>query len=196
MSDNYTAKEADGTTRTFRATDSGSVLTPQHHVASVPADPFGTTADAAVTAGATGSISAKLRSISRDLVANIVLAAGTNLIGIVTPYAARANAVSGTTASVTDTTSTQVIAGVSSNYLRIGQVTVQNSHASVDTWVLLQDGSGGTTLYSIFAPHGGGGAALTFPMGLLVPTVATGLFFACVTTGTATRVSAAGYKEL
>jgi hypothetical protein len=50
-------------------------------VLTVPTDPFGATADAAVTAGATGSISAKLRSISRDLVANIVLAAGTNAIG-------------------------------------------------------------------------------------------------------------------
>lgn len=50
-------------------------------IVSVPTDPFGATADAAVTAGATGSISAKLRSISRDLVANIVLAAGTNAIG-------------------------------------------------------------------------------------------------------------------
>lgn len=42
---------------------------------------LGAIADAAVSAGATGSISAKLRSISRDLVANIVLAAGTNAIG-------------------------------------------------------------------------------------------------------------------
>lgn len=50
-------------------------------VTRVPSDPFGATADVAVTAGATGSISAKLRSISRDLVANIVLAAGTNAIG-------------------------------------------------------------------------------------------------------------------
>lgn len=50
-------------------------------VLTVPADPFGANADAAVTAGATGSISAKLRSISRDIVANIVLAAGTNAIG-------------------------------------------------------------------------------------------------------------------
>jgi len=41
----------------------------------------GAIADAAVTAGASGSISAKLRSISRDLIANIVLAAGTNIIG-------------------------------------------------------------------------------------------------------------------
>ncbi len=43
----------------------------------------GAIADAAVTAGATGSISAKLRSISRDLVANIVLAAGSAIIGLV-----------------------------------------------------------------------------------------------------------------
>lgn len=50
-------------------------------IVTVPTDPFGATADAAVTAGATGSISAKLRSISRDLVANIVLAAGANAIG-------------------------------------------------------------------------------------------------------------------
>lgn len=50
-------------------------------IVTVPADPFGANADAAVAAGAAGSISAKLRSISRDLVANIVLAAGTNAIG-------------------------------------------------------------------------------------------------------------------
>ena len=50
-------------------------------VATVPVDPFGENADAAVAAGAAGSISAKLRSISRDLVANIVLATGANIIG-------------------------------------------------------------------------------------------------------------------
>ena len=41
----------------------------------------GAAGDAAVAAGATGSLSAKLRAISRDLVANIVLAAGTAIIG-------------------------------------------------------------------------------------------------------------------
>jgi hypothetical protein len=41
----------------------------------------GATTDAVVAAGATGSLSAKLRAISRDIVANIVLAAGTNVIG-------------------------------------------------------------------------------------------------------------------
>lgn len=45
---------------------------------------LGAIADAAVAAGAAGSLSAKLRSISRDLVANIVLAAGAAVIGAVT----------------------------------------------------------------------------------------------------------------
>lgn len=49
---------------------------------------FGDTTDAAVTAGATGTIAAKLRSISRDLVANIVLAAGENHIGQVSGHSA------------------------------------------------------------------------------------------------------------
>src|SRR6185503_10818913 len=44
-------------------------------VKAVPADPFGANADAAVTAGATGSISAKLRSISRDI-GSLVVAIG------------------------------------------------------------------------------------------------------------------------
>lgn len=44
----------------------------------------GATSDAVVAAGAAGSLSAKLRAISRDLVANIVLAAGANVIGAVT----------------------------------------------------------------------------------------------------------------
>lgn len=41
----------------------------------------GASADAVIAAGAAGTLSAKLRAISRDLVANIVLAAGTNTIG-------------------------------------------------------------------------------------------------------------------
>lgn len=48
----------------------------------------GATGDAAVAAGATGSLSAKLRSISRDIVANIVLAAGENHIGQVSGHSA------------------------------------------------------------------------------------------------------------
>jgi hypothetical protein len=45
---------------------------------------YGASSDVAVTAGAAGSISAKLRSISRDLVGGIVLQPGANVIGAVT----------------------------------------------------------------------------------------------------------------
>jgi len=57
-------------------------------VLTVPADPFGANADAAVAAGATGSISAKLRRATQgleDLKTAIVLAAGSNTIGAVSP---------------------------------------------------------------------------------------------------------------
>lgn len=53
-------------------------------VTSVPADPFGANADAAVAAGATGSIQAKLRRLTQgveDLKTLIVLGAGNNNIG-------------------------------------------------------------------------------------------------------------------
>lgn len=56
-------------------------------VTSVPADPFGANADAAVAAGAAGSIQAKLRRATQgleDLKTAIVLAAGTNGIGKLT----------------------------------------------------------------------------------------------------------------
>jgi hypothetical protein len=45
---------------------------------------YGATTDAAVAAGAAGSVSAKLRSMSRDIVGGIVLQAGANIIGAVT----------------------------------------------------------------------------------------------------------------
>ena len=56
-------------------------------VLTVPADPFGANADAAVAAGAAGSIQAKLRRATQgleDLKTSIVLAAGTNGIGKLT----------------------------------------------------------------------------------------------------------------
>ena len=53
---------------------------------------------------------------------------------------------SGGTAAMTGTTSRSVIAGTASNYLYIYSCSVNNTHASVDTLVDLQDGSGGTVL--------------------------------------------------
>lgn len=66
----------------------------------------GTIADAAVAAGATGTISAKLRAISRDIVANIVLKAGSAIIGQVS--------VDQTTPGTTDSVTVKASVGIGS----------------------------------------------------------------------------------
>jgi len=104
------------------------------------------------------------------------------------------NIVRGVTAAMTATTSTSVIAAPASglrNY--ITSVTVGNSHATVGTFVNLQDGSGGTTIWTIPAASVFGGATISFSPPLRQPTTATALFCACVTTGSNTIVSANGY---
>jgi hypothetical protein len=122
----------------------------------------------------------------------------TDLVGklIVLPYANPENFVSGAiTSAMTGTTSTSLIAAPASglrNY--ITQITVSNSHATVGTDIVIQDGSGGTTLYVIPAGVTYGGATLTFPTPLRQPTTATAIYCANVTTGSSTKVSASGYK--
>lgn len=121
-----------------------------------------------------------------------------DLVGklIVLPYANPENFVSGTISSaMTGTTSTSLIAAPAAglrNY--ITQITVSNSHATVGTDIIIQDGSGGTTLYVIPAAAVYGGAVLTFPTPLRQPTTATAIYCANVTTGSSTKVSASGYK--
>lgn len=115
---------------------------------------------------------------------------------IVLPYANPENFVSGCISSaMTSTTSTSLIAAPASglrNY--ITQITVSNSHATVGTDIVIQDGSGGATLYVIPAAAVYGGASITFPTPLRQPTTATAIYCANVTTGSSTKVSASGYK--
>jgi len=121
-----------------------------------------------------------------------------DLVGklIVLPYANPENFVSGAiTSAMTGTTSTSLIAAPASglrNY--ITQITVSNSHATVGTDVVIQDGNAGTTLYTIPAAAVYGGAVVTFPTPLRQPTTATAIYCANVTTGASTKVSATGYK--
>ena len=112
------------------------------------------------------------------------------------PYANPENFVSGAiTSAMTGTTTTSLIAAPASglrNY--ITQITVSNAHATQGTDIIIQDGSGGTTLYTIPAAANYGGATLSFPTPLRQPTTATAIFCANVTTGASTKVSASGYK--
>jgi hypothetical protein len=119
-----------------------------------------------------------------------------DLVGklIVLPYANPENFVSGT-ATATDTTSTSLIAspgGSLRNY--ITQFTVWNSSAT-NTYIKIQDGSGGTTLYTLPCPTVGG-SVITLPTPLRQPTTATAIFFAANASANAVFISASGYKGL
>lgn len=122
----------------------------------------------------------------------------TDLVGklIVLPYANPENFVSGAiTSAMTGTTSTSLVAAPGSglrNY--ITQITVSNSHATVGTNMLVQDGNGGTTLYTIPAAAVYGGATITFPVPLRQPTTNTAIYIQNETTGASTKASATGYK--
>lgn len=121
-----------------------------------------------------------------------------DLVGklIVLPYANPENFVSGAiTTAMTGTTSTSLVAAPAAglrNY--ITTIICSNSHATVGTDIIIQDGSGGTTLLTIPAAAVYGGAVITLPTPLRQPTTATAIYCANVTTGASTKVSAVGYK--
>lgn len=115
---------------------------------------------------------------------------------VVMPYANNENFVSGAiTTAMTGTTSTSLVAAPAAglrNY--ITTIIVSNAHGTVGTDVVIQDGSGGTTLMTIPAAAVYGGAVITLPIPLRQPTTATAIYCANVTTGASTKVSAVGYK--
>jgi hypothetical protein len=122
----------------------------------------------------------------------------TDMVGkqITLPYSNPENFVSGAiTTAMTGTTSTSLVAAPGAglrNY--ITTIIVSNAHATVGTDVIIQDGSGGTTLLTIPAAAAYGGAAIPLPTPLRQPTANTALFCANVTTGASTKLSAVGYK--
>jgi len=113
---------------------------------------------------------------------------------IVLPYANKENFVQGTTSAMTGTTSTSLIAGVASNNLYITHLSCVNSHATVGTFVSIQDGTGGTIIDTLAAAAVYGGHSNTYPVPLKVPTAGNGIFVADVTTGANVICSAQGYS--
>lgn len=111
---------------------------------------------------------------------------------IVLPYANPENFLNGTTAAITDTTSTQVIAAQSTGIrIYVTSILVTNSHATVGTFVKILDGA--SIIYEGFAAAVGGGFSVSLPVPLR-GTAATALNAQCVTTGSNVIVSCAGYK--
>lgn len=113
----------------------------------------------------------------------------------VTPYAPLANVVVGHTADITNTTATTVIAAPGASlHIYLTHILIQNSHATVGTWVNVTEETSGTVLYTVYAGPLGGGASITLPVPIQVPTANKALQVTCVTTGSNVRASASGYK--
>lgn len=113
---------------------------------------------------------------------------------VTAPYAIPENALRGTTADITDTTSTQVIAAQAGGVkIYITDITVSNMSGSVATRVDLLDGNGGAVLWQGPAAAAGGGYTKTFNTPI-AGTAATRLDAKCATTGAQVQVSVAGYK--
>lgn len=160
----------------------------------------GATLDAAPAATApTNGVYVLFKAVNAEQTAATngqTIAVAADLVGkqIVLPYANPENFVNGTTAAITDTTSTSVIAsagGSLRNYITSCLVT--NSHATVGTFVKILDGA--SIIYEGYAAAAGGGFSATLPVPLR-GTAATAVNAQPVTTGANVIVSCAGYKGL
>jgi hypothetical protein len=129
---------------------------------------------------------ASITTLSNDNTSDFI----TDLAGkqIILPYSIPENMRDGTSGNITGTSDTAVIAAQGAGIrLYITHIIVQNSHATVNTWV-----NGTTTKYSVYAAKEGGGGTFPLPSPLRL-TANTAFNAACETTGSNTRVSAAGY---
>lgn len=107
--------------------------------------------------------------------------------------ASGATFVSGTTAAMTVTTSTQVLAAVATKRLYVTRVKCNNSSGTA-TLVQIQDGSGGTVLDTLAAGATFGGEQGSGPTPLFWTTAGNGLFAQDVTTGASVICTASGYS--
>ena len=117
-----------GITSGVPTSGTGTVSTSDALMADGGQTTIGAVADSAVTAGATGSLSAKLRSISRDIVSNIVLAAGSALIGIVKVGDGTNSAAIKAASTAPAVTDPALVVAISPNSVNAnGQATMANS---------------------------------------------------------------------
>lgn len=180
-----TIKDGGGTNRTVNMWSSdgtlGGVLTPLQTLVGADGLTIASATNGAPVTFATGATA----SISG------ALPAGANNVGQVDPGAN--NFVSGT-ATATGASSTSLIALVAAKRLYINSISVWNSSAATAVTINFQDGSGGTTLWSMIIPPGGGSNIAGFsPM--LRTTAGNALYFQVSGSGATTvGVSASGYS--
>ncbi len=141
-----------------------------------------TVAGAAV--GTAGTPSAEYLSV-QGVVTGLPVSPGT--------LAGGATFVSGTTAAMTGTTSTQIIALVSSQRIYVTRIKCNNSSGTA-TMVQIRDGSAGTVLDTLAAGATYGGEQGTGSTPLFWTTAGTALYAQNVTTGASVICTASGYS--
>ena len=152
--------------------------------------------DAAVVSGVT-QIGLEARSADPTAVATgDATRALATLLGkqVVYPYALPGSTwqYAGPTGGITDTADDAIqAAGGAGVRHYLANLLVVNSHATVGTEVVVKDGS--TVIHRGYAAAAGGGYSLKFDPPLR-GTAATALNVACITTGSATHVSASGFS--
>jgi hypothetical protein len=121
-----------------------------------------------------------------------VVAGPVSKAGLPTPQPA--DLLNGRTGDITTNVQTTVIAAQgASTFIYVGQITIQNSHATQGTWVEIRDG--GAVRLDVYCAPAGGGAVITFPENApLRLSVNTALTVAPMTTGVNVRASATGFK--
>ena len=106
-------------------------------------------------------------------------------------YTTEENLISGSTPTIEDTTSTEIIEAQEGTIF-INQITITNGNDDVGTFVNLTDGDGGVVKYTAFAAKGGGGVAIQCPTPYVFSS-GSGIYAVCETTGANVRASISGY---
>lgn len=154
---------------------------------------LGAIADAAVAAGATGTVSAKLRRLTQgveDLKTLIVLAAGTNLIGRVASSDETTTIYQGTTALTpkrafanvaASATDSNIVTAVALKSIRVVAAAFMAGGTATNLTFNSKPGGAGTAISPLFASGVNGGAVLPYnPIGWFQTAAGEGL---TVTTG-------------
>lgn len=191
MSDNIDVTP--GTGKTVATDDVGGAQYQQVKV-NIGADGVATPLNAGAGAVASGTLRTTLGSDDPAVVSLAALQAAAVSTGPVLAPTAATPVKGAITTAMTGTTSTSLLAAPgAATYNYITTIIVSNASSTVGTNVLLQDGSGGTTMMTIPAAVNYGGAVITLPVPLKQTTANTALYVQNETTGSSTKVSVVGY---
>jgi len=191
MSDNIDVTP--GTGKTVATDDVGGAQYQQVKV-NIGADGVATPLNAGAGAVASGTLRTTLGSDDPAVVSLAALQAAAVSTGPVLAPTAATPIKGAITTAMTGTTSTSLLAAPgAATYNYITTIIVSNASSTVGTNVLLQDGSGGTTMMTIPAAVNYGGAVITLPVPLKQTTANTALYVQNETTGSSTKVSVVGY---